>query len=107
MYDQSTRIDEVSPRFEATLERNLPSDEPIHHLLFSPEFSATTTHHPASVLCLTDRRWLIALEEHHGAVIAQSATFDETLLVELTIILLHGQIKIDFTKNGETRSAAL
>jgi hypothetical protein len=79
MYQRSDRIDEVSPLFEATIGRNLPPDEAAHHLIFSPEFSSVTTHHPASVLCLTDRRWVTALAEPHGAVTTQTATFDETV----------------------------
>jgi hypothetical protein len=105
--ESSGRIDEVPQLFEAALDRNLRPDEAVQHLLFSPEFTSATTHHLASVLCVTDRRWLIALAEPHGAVATQTATFDETLLVEPTIILLHGKIKIDFTQGGEIRSAAL
>jgi hypothetical protein len=107
MYQRSDRIDEISAVFEATIARNLPPDEAIRYLIFSPEFSSVTTHHPASVLCLTERRWLIALAEPHGNVMAQTATFDETLLVELTIVLLHGKVKLDFTQGAEVRSAGL
>jgi hypothetical protein len=105
--ESSGRLDEVPPLFEAALDCNLPPNEAVHHLIFSPEFTSATTHHPASVLCVTDRRWLIALAEPHGVVTAQTATFDETLFVELTIILLHGKVRIDFTQRGEIRSAAL
>jgi hypothetical protein len=110
MYQRSAssgRIDEVSPLFQAALDRNLPPNEAVHYLIFSPEFTSATTRHLASVLCITDRRWLIALAEPHGVVTAQTASFDETLFVELTIILLHGKVKIDFTQRGEIRSAAL
>jgi len=107
MHQSSTAIDEISRLFEAALDRNLSPDEAVHQLIFSPEFSSVETHHPASVLCLTDRRWLIAVAEPYGGITVQTATFDETLLVELTIILLHGKLKIDFTKGGEYRSAVL
>jgi hypothetical protein len=105
--ESSGGIDEISPLFQSALDRNLPANEAVHYLIFSPEFTSATTRHLASVFCVTDRRWLIALAESHGAVTAQTATFDETLLVELTIILLHGKVKIDFTQRGETRSAVL
>jgi hypothetical protein len=107
MYQSSIKIDEVSPLFEATLDHNLPPDEAVHQLICGPEFSSVENHHPASLLCLTDRRWLIALAEPPEGVTVESATFDETLLVELTIILLHGKLKIDFNKGSERRSAAL
>ena len=35
------------------------------------------------------------------------ATFDDTLLVELTVILLSGQLKLDFVKEGALASIAL
>jgi hypothetical protein len=106
MYRSPATIDEVSPQLEAALDQNLPLNEPVHQLIFSPESFSVENHHPASALCLTDRRWLIGLAESEGVTV-ESATFDETLLVELTIILLHGKVKIDFTKGGERRSAAL
>jgi hypothetical protein len=101
MYRSPATSDEVSPQWEAALDQNLPLNEPIHQLIFNPEFPSVESHHPASALCLTDRRWLIGLAESEGVTV-ESATFDETLLVELTIILFHGKVKIDFTKKRRT-----
>jgi hypothetical protein len=107
MNERPKNFDEVPPEFQESLHHNLLPDESVYHLIFSPEFVTATTHHSASALCITDRRWVIALKERDGAVTTHTATFDETLLVELTIILLHGKIAIHFAKDGETRSAAL
>jgi hypothetical protein len=90
-----------------SLHHNLPPDETVHQLIFSPEFSSVENYHPASALCLTERRWLIALAEPPEGVTVESATLEETLLIELTIVLLHGKVKIDFIKGSERRSASL
>jgi hypothetical protein len=106
--DQRSRyIDEAPSPFEEFLQHNLSQDEGLGHLIFSPEFAAATTRHLASTLCVTSNRWLIAIQERDGTVTAKSATFDETLLAELTIILLHGKVTIHSGKAGEIRSASL
>jgi hypothetical protein len=45
---------------------------------------------------MTDKRWLIAVRQKDQGVKVEESSYDSTLLVELTIILLHGQVKIDF-----------
>ena len=79
----------------------------MQHLIFSPEFGAAKFRALASLLCVTDQRWLIVLRESDGSTIVDESSFDSTLLVELTIILLYGQLKMDFVLNGETRTTAL
>jgi hypothetical protein len=76
MYQSPIRVDEVSPLLEAALHHNLPPDETVHQLIFSPEFSSVENYHPASALCLTERRWLIALAEPPEGVTVESATLD-------------------------------
>jgi hypothetical protein len=44
--------------------------------------------------------------EKDGTTIVDESLYDKTLLVELTIILLYGQLKIDFLGDREARSAA-
>jgi hypothetical protein len=47
-----------------------------------------------------DRRWMMFLGEDEASTKVAEASFEETLLLELTIILLYGQLKIDFFKEG-------
>jgi hypothetical protein len=102
-----SEIDQVPPLFAESLRHNLQPDESIHRLIFSPEFMTVKTQHLASIFCVTDRQWLIAIKEQKGNITVQRATFRETLVIELTVILLHGKLKIDFAEGGKIRSAAL
>ena len=47
------------------------------------------------------------LGQNDGRITVDEASFDMTLLIELTIILLYGQLRIDFVVNRETRMATL
>jgi len=58
------------------------------------------------LLAITDDRWLVILEEEREPYVAQ-ATFDDTLLIELSIILLNGQLKLDFVKDGASAPIAV
>jgi hypothetical protein len=58
------------------------------------------------VLAVTSERWLMVAEEEDGQTKVSGASFDDTLLVELTEILLFGQMKIDFVSDGKQSSSA-
>jgi hypothetical protein len=45
--------------------------------------------------------------ENDGITTVAESSYDSTLLVELTLILLYGQLKIDFVQDGEAKSTAL
>jgi len=59
------------------------------------------------MLALTDQRWLIFEEEEDESVSVSEVPFDDTLLVELTEILLFGQLEIGFASGGEAQSSAV
>src|SRR5271167_1390651 len=99
-----TRIEDSPTPFREALLQRIHQSESVRHLIFSPEFGAAKFRALASLLCVTDRRWLIVLRESDGSTIVDESSFDSTLLVELTIILLYGQIKVDFVLKGETRT---
>jgi hypothetical protein len=103
----ATRIEDTPMPFREALLQRIHENESVQHLIFSPEFGTAKFRALASVLCITDRRWLIVLREIDGSTIVHESSFDSTLLVELTIILLYGQLKIDFVLNGEARTTAL
>ena len=101
------RIEETPTPFREALLQRIHQNESVRHLIFSPEFGAAKFRALASLLCVTDQRWLIVLRESDGSMIVDESSFDSTLLVELTIILLYGQLKMDFVLNGEARTTAL
>jgi hypothetical protein len=95
-----------SPFREALLQ-SLRVNEIARQVIFSWEFSAGKFRTLASVLCVTSQRWIMVFKQTDGRVTIDAASFEETLLIELTIILLYGKLKIDFVKDGEVRSAVL
>src|SRR5271165_6324851 len=100
-------VSELSSPFREMLTERLTETEDLKHLIFSPPYGATNFLSLASVLCVTNRRWLILLCENDSKITVVECSYDRTLLVELTIILLYGQVKIDFAQDGATKSLAL
>ena len=75
---------------------HLSARESIEYLAFSPANISIGVRSPATLLALTEptaRRWSYPTTPDGRAAVAGCA-FDDTLLVELTEILLHGQLKI-------------
>jgi len=104
---RSVRIEDTPPPFREALLHRVDDRENIRHLIHSPAFATGKFRGLASLLCVTDKRWLIVLCEKDGSTTVGESTYDSILLVELTIILLYGQLKIDFEFKGEVRSTAL
>jgi hypothetical protein len=101
------RMTELSSPFREALTERVSETEDLKHLIFSPAYGTTNFQTLASVLCVTNRRWLIVLCHHDGSTTVAESSYDSTLLVEVTLILLYGQVKIDFVQEGQTRSTAL
>ena len=104
---RSLRIEDTPRPFREALLHRVDEGENIRHLIHSPAFATGKFRSLASLLCVTDKRWLIVLCEKDGSTTVGESTYDSILLVELTIILLSGQLKIDFVFKGEARSTAL
>ena len=81
--------------------------EKLQHLIYSPAFDTAKFRGLASVLCVTDQRWFVVLREDGERVMVAESSYGATLLVELTIILLYGQLKIDYLHDAEAKSVLL
>lgn len=103
----AARIEDTPSPFREALSQRISKTESVRHLLFSPAFAAAKFRAFASLLCVTERRWLILLCQNDGRITIDESSYDATFLVELTIILLYGQLKIDFIVDREARAAAL
>ena len=100
-------VDEAPEPFRQNLRELLTSDEVVSLLVYSPVFKSAGRRFDATVVAITNERWLMLAEEGNGHVKVSGSSFDDTLLVELTEILLFGQMKIDFVSNGEPCSSEL
>jgi hypothetical protein len=103
---QFSNLDECPRHFRDRLKRAVDLTENIYDIIYSPAFSSGTASLPGSVFCVTDRQWLTAQEpkKRGHRVGLKSAVYADTLLIELTDILLYGQLKIDYalTDRGES-----
>jgi hypothetical protein len=101
------RIEDTPPPFWEALLQRVDEHENIRHQIHSPAFATGKFRALTSLLCVTDKRWLIVLREKDGSTTIGESPYDSILLVELTIILLYGQLRIDFVFKGDARSTAL
>jgi hypothetical protein len=106
VYAEELELASVHEPFRSTLLGALKDRERTRKLLYSPVFSTLGFNAPASLLAITDERWLVILEDKDELYVEQ-ATFDDTLLIELSIILLNGQLKLDFVKEGASAPIAV
>jgi hypothetical protein len=106
IYSEELEIASVHEPFRTALIGALKDRERTRKLLYSPPFSTVGFTAPASLLVITDERWLVILQEESEPYVAH-ATFDDTLLVELSIILLNGQLKLDYVKEGASMPIAV
>lgn len=101
------RLEDLSVPFREALSKRVHEGEPIIDLMFSPAFRAGKFSSLASALCTTETRWFVVLSQEDGSITVETASYESTLLLELTIILLYGQLKIDFVIDGQVRSTAI
>ena len=98
-------VDHCPDRFRDLLRAAVDVTDNIFQIIYSPAFAAGKAYLPGSVLCVADRRWVIVHETRRDRVVVEKAGFDETLFVEVTVMLLYGRLKIDYVLDGHGRSA--
>ena len=104
--EQVSGINYLREPFRTAFRSEVGQGEPTHALIYSPPFSTASFKAAASVLAVTASRWVVAWEEDRQ-IWMEAADFSDTLLLELTIILLYGQLKLDFLKEGTPASATM
>ena len=105
-----TKLDAIQdapePLRNALLE-NFPANESVRFLVHAPLFSTADERSSATVLAVTSNGWLVASVTEVGGVSVQKSNFRDTLLLELTSILLWGQLNIHFVAAGKSDIAVL
>ena len=100
-------ISEAPERFSEALKSHLPAADSFHLVLYAPPSSVGDEVAPATVLVITDVRWVLASEDADGGISVEQCTFSDTLFLELTSIVLWGQLKIDYGSAGTSYSAVM
>ena len=114
-----TNVDDVPRPFRDALKNHISCKEHVQSLVYSPVFSNLENLPtdptpgtpgkvlaPASLLAVLDDRWLVATEEEDG-IKAEESSFGDTLFLELTSILLSGELKIYFAAVGTYYASTL
>ena len=105
-------VDDVPRPFRDALKDRISPKEHVQSLIYSPAFSTLENFPadstpvtpgrilaPASLLAVLEDRWLAATDEEEGVNVEESR-FADTLFLELTSILLSGELKIYFGAVG-------
>src|SRR3982074_3613863 len=95
-----TKLNTVSDAPEplrSALVESFPSGEPVRLLVHAPAFLTGDEQSPATVLAVTNNGWLVASETEDGGAALEESDFSDTLFLELTSVLLSGQLRIFYT----------
>ena len=99
-------VEDTPEPFHEQLTAHLgPGEEP-GLIICAPANVALRHKTPATVIAVTDQRWLIVSETRPGVTRVESASFEETLFVEFTEILLYGEMRLHFALDGKAHSSA-
>jgi hypothetical protein len=108
----ATKLDSIDdvpePMHEALLEK-VPSHQPIRLLVHAPDISTNEEESPisATLLAVTGGGWLVVSEGEEGNVSVEDCEFDDTLFLELTSLILWGELKIHFAAVGKSYAAGM
>jgi hypothetical protein len=100
-------VEDVPEPFQHALRAKLSAEDSVRLLIFGPRWVSLRSFSPATVLAITDRQWVVVSEQQQGGVDVASSGFANTLLVELTIILLYGNLRIEFAAAGKAQSVKM
>ena len=97
-------VDHCPDPFQDSLRRAVTSADNVSEIIYSPSFVGGKASLPASVLCLSNRQWVIVHKADKRALEVAQAGFTDTLFVELTVVLLYGKLRIGYA--GKDRSGS-
>jgi hypothetical protein len=102
-------VDDVPEPMRGTLVEKLPSHEPIRLLIHAPNISTNEEESPitATLLAVTGEGWLVVSESEEGNVSVEDCKFDDILFLELTSLILWGELKIHFAAVGTSYCAGM
>ena len=105
-----TKLNTVSDAPEplrGALVESFPSGEPVRLLVHAPAFTTGDEKSPATLLAVTNNGWFVASETEDGGATLEKSEFSDTLFLELTSILLLGQLKISFAAMDKSSSVTI
>jgi len=98
---------EAAEQFSEALRSHLSASDASRLILYAPCASVGEEKVPATVLVVSDDGWLLASENQDGDVSVEKCKFNDSLFLELTSIVLWGQLKIDYASTGTSYGAVI
>lgn len=85
----------------------LHRDDAIQLLVFAPAERIVGEYSPATLLAVLDHEWIfVTTSDDQSETPVVRCRFSDTLLLEITEILLYGKLRFDFVCEGRVRSVA-
>jgi hypothetical protein len=100
-------LEETPQPFRAALLDRLDAQDSVRFLAFNPSHGSQGFRSPATLLTLTDHRWLLVSDDDSGGTAVAERALDDTLLVEMEDFLLDGRLKIDYAAGGTAHSCTI
>jgi hypothetical protein len=99
-------IEDAPEPFRRALREQLSPADSVELLVYGPPYQFGASRKPGSLLAIADTRWLAAVADDEGEVAASvyQSDYANTLLLEVTSVLLYGCLKIDFTTGGPAQN---
>jgi hypothetical protein len=85
----------------------LKPQDTIRWLIYGPIQKVAGKVSPASLLAILEHEWIAVVCGEDVEPAVHRCEFADTLLVEIINILLYGRLRLDFVKDGRTRSVAV
>jgi len=87
---------EAPEPFRSALLQHLSPLYDVRLLVWGPASKSMRSKSPATLLALTNQGWIVVSEAQNNNTVVAYSDFANTLLIELTCILLYGRLKIDY-----------
>jgi len=100
-------IDDAPESHRAAFLNTLQPDDTIRLLVFGPANKTLGMNSPATLLAVTNNGWISVSGEEDEFVTSVRCNFADTLLLELTVVLLLGILKIDFKTEDGTQCVSI
>jgi hypothetical protein len=100
-------VEEAPEPLRSAMSAVLHGGQPLQLLLFGPVAKTLGQCSPATLLAVLDDEWVLVSGAEETPARLERAAFVDTLLVELTLILLYGRLKLDYATEGVTQSAII
>lgn len=97
-------IEQAPEPLRSAVRNRLSSYDDIRLIVFGPASRLFGKRSPATLLVVTVRDWLMASDAADGQAEVVRCDFSNTLMVELTTVLLRGRLRVDFAQRGRAHS---